>query len=217
MNQLITYWESLSSLSQIQFVVFVSAIVTYVWHIIKDKEFTPNPLAFGIWLVGDSVSFLTYIRISDLWLGPAIMPSGALTVFIYSVVRVLKKKKLEIEAETDVPLNPRLSPDQWIALGLAVCSFLLWGFTAMNVLANMAIQASLAIGFYFIVTDIVKSKSSNEPLLSWSLFLIGWSVAGYETALLCKTKWELVLPLVNGGGALLTVFLTLYYERKYIV
>jgi hypothetical protein len=208
-EQIIEYWARLSSLQKLQFPIFVAALATYIGHIIRDKDFVPNPLAFGIWLLGDTVSFLTYIRISELWLAPAIMPTGALIVFVYSLLRSSKEKKKENENHGGF-----MPPDQIVALVLALIALALWAWSDMDIVANMAIQVSLAIGFYFIIASILEKKSSNEPVISWWLFLIGWSVATYETALLYKTNWEFVLPLVNGGGALLILLITYYYQRS---
>jgi hypothetical protein len=212
MEQIIEYWEMLTPLKKVQFPIFLGAIATYVWHIVKNKDFTPDPIAFGVWLFGDTISFLTTIKISKLWLAPALMPLGALVVFLISVIKIIKGKQGR-QRNQNTSLPP---PDQIIATVLAFISLALWGWSTYELVAYLAIQTSLAIGFYFIISKIVKSKLSGEPILSWTLFLIGWSVATYETILFRKSNWEFVLPLVNGGGALIILIITYYYRRSRI-
>ena len=167
----------------VEFFLFVGAMVFYIRHLML-TNFIPHPIAFGIWLMADTINYFTYTDFSGFWVGPAIMPLGALTVVIIGIV---KRKKTE---------RHRFKLLDWVCIGICAMSLLVWAITQNAIWSNMIIQIIIALGFVPIIGNLFKKQ--REPLFPWFLFAVGWIVTCVDTYLGYKSLLEFVYPIVNG-------------------
>jgi hypothetical protein len=171
----------------LEFVVFLTAMVLYIRHIIKNEEFTPNPVTFGIWLVVNSINVLTYLKISEYWQGPVIMACGTTVIFGLSLKRNTKVKV-------------KLSTLDWFSIIAAIGSLGIYFITGDPVNSNLIIQIILVLGFLPLI-KIIFIKGNNEPLWAWFLFASGWAIVTLKTYNDPNTykEWvEFTYPLVQG-------------------
>jgi hypothetical protein len=171
----------------LEFVIFLIAMGWYIRHIIKNEEFTPNPVTFGIWLVVDYVNLLTYLKISDHWEGPVIMACGATVIFILSLKRSAKEKI-------------KLKNFDWFCIIASLVSLTMYFLTGNAVNSNLLIQIVLVLGFLPLIRLIYKC-GNNEPLWAWGLFAIGWAIVSIKTFNHPDTykEWvECTYPFVQG-------------------
>ena len=172
----------MSDMKSLEFIFFLAALVFYVRHLFISK-FTPHPLAFAIWLTADVINFFTYTDFSKFWIGPALMPLGAGTVVIIAIIR---RKQAE--------RKPFKLAD-WICVGIAVASLLVWAITRNAIWANMFVQVLLVLGFVPIIGNILANKP--EPLLPWFFFILGFTVTCVDTLMGYENRLELVYPIAN--------------------
>lgn len=190
MENLIGFWNGMSVLGRIELVVFVGAMFFYIRHMVLDKDFTPHPVAFGIWLIADIVNFVTYVSFSDYWVGPAIMPIGAFIVVSIGIYRMAKVRRGKSKIT--------LGWIDWSAIMISIVSLSVYVFTGNGLLSNMAIQVIMFMGFIPIVRNLYISKRSDEPNLPWILFCIGWAITIVDTSLGFESWLEFIYPVING-------------------
>ncbi len=184
----------------IEFILFVAAMFFYIRHMVV-TNFIPHPIAFGIWLISDTINFFTYTDFSTFWVGPAIMPLGALTVVIIGIVKREKTGKLSLKLL------------DWICIGICVLSLIVWTVTKNAMWSNMIIQIIIALGFVPIIGNIFKMKA--EPIFPWLLFTVGWVVTCIETISGYQSLLELIYPVINGLlGCGIVLFGSLALHKK---
>ncbi|MEI6119180.1 MAG: hypothetical protein WCP92_08525 [bacterium] len=174
------------------FVVFIIAMFFYLRHLLV-TDFTPHPIAFGIWFVADLINFLTYIDFSKFWIAPAIMPLGAAIIV---VIGIIKRKKNHRE---------KFKRNDLICIVLVIISLLIWALTRNAIWSNMIIQIIIALGFVPIIDNILHEKP--EPLFPWFLFIIGWTITCIYTFIGYESVVELIYPFVNGLFGCIVIFI----------
>ena len=174
------------------FVVFIIAMFFYLRHLLV-TDFTPHPIAFGIWFVADLINFLTYIDFSKFWIAPAIMPLGAAIIV---VIGIIKRKKNHRE---------KFKRNDLICIVLVIISLLIWALTRNAIWSNMIIQIIIALGFVPIIDNILHEKP--EPLFPWFLFIIGWTITCVYTFIGYESVVELIYPFVNGLFGCIVIFI----------
>jgi hypothetical protein len=147
-------------MKQVEFIVFLSAMIMYIRHIILHKEFTPNPVSFGIWLLVDIANAITYLNFSSHWIAPIIMLGGAITIFSLSAYRS-KRQKIQLKTF------------DWICIVASVASLCIYGITGKSQDVNVIIQIILVIGFLPMIKHLLKTKSSEPYCLGHYLVLVG--------------------------------------------
>lgn len=188
----------------IEFGLFFVASILYIVYIIKNKKFTPNALAFGIWLAADIVN-LTYLDFSEFWIAPVLMVICASIIFTIALIRNKKsEQKLNVR-----DLNWR----QFSTIGIVFASILIWIFSKDSIVANLCVQAALAMGFIPIIEDLFIHKK-QEPLSFWFIFLLGFIVLLFHTSIEYQRWEELVYPIVGFVGELIIVSLIIYNNTK---
>lgn len=188
----------------IEFVLFFVASILYIVYIIKNKEFIPNLLAFGIWLAADIVN-LTYLDFSEFWIAPVLMVICASIIFTIALIRN-KKSKQKINLGN---LNWR----QFATIVILIISILIWIFSKDIVVINLCVQIALDMGFIPIIEDLLIHKK-QEPLSFWFIFLLGFTVLLFHTSIEYQKWEELVYPIMGFVGELIIVFLIIYNNTR---
>ena len=204
MNELIEFWNSMTNRGQWEFGFFIVAMFFYIRHMVVNKDFTPNPLAFGIWLIADVVNYVTYVSFSKYWIGPLIMPVGAFTVVLWGTIKMIRAKYNKELVE-----KIKFGWKDWSAVIVSIGSLIVYFSTSNGKLSNLMIQLILFMGFVPIVDDLLKTKRVDEPNFTWFLFCIAWGITIVDSSFGYKSWIELLYPLINGGGCAVVLWLSL--------
>ena len=207
MENLFAFYATMTLLGKIEFIVFVGAMFFYIRNIVIHPEFVPHPVAFGIWLIADIVNYITYISFSEYWVGPLIMPLGAAITVALGTVKLIRNKnttKITL-GRTDV-----------FAITISILSLLVYCITGNGKLSNIMIQLILFMGFVPLVTNLVTTKRTDEPLLPWILFFIGWVLTCGETLMGYTSPIELIYPFINGLVGCGVILGISFYNKHYI-
>ncbi len=176
---------------------------------ILNSKFTPHPVAFGIWLVADVVNYITYVSFSKYWIGPLIMPVGAATVVLWGTIKLIIAKHKKTKTE-----KIEFGFTDWFAIVVSVISLGVYFITGNGKLSNIMIQVIVFMGFVPLVVNLIKSKRTNEPTLSWILFCVGWLITCIDTMMGYKSLIELIYPVINGLIGCLIVLGIIIYNKK---
>ena len=204
MDNLIEFWNSMTGRGQWELFLFILAMFFYIGNMLINKDFTPNPLAFGIWLIADVANYVTYVSFSKYWIGPLIMPLGAFTVVLWGTIKMIRAKY-----KKEVIKKIKLGWKDWAAVIVSIGSLIIYFTTSNGKLSNLMIQLILFMGFVPIVDDLLKTKRVDEPNFTWFLFCIAWGITIVDTALGYKSWIEFLYPLINGGGCAVVLWISL--------
>ena len=151
-----------------------------------DHQSTPNPAAWIIWLVIDSMNCVNYFLIvGNVWqsLVSFVATGAIIATFIYSIK------------------NGKFSPLGWVeitAIVLAAITAIFWKTTGDIRLTNIFLQLILAISFWPIIQGIISGKVHEKPL-PWLLGVLAY-VWGVD-AIIVKENYDwvaLAYPIVSG-------------------
>jgi len=180
-------------LTEIELIVFVSAIFFYIRHMVIHPHFTPHPVTFGIWLISDIANYLTYISFSKYWLGALIMPLGTAIIVVWGIVKLLHAKYKRLKTKKLI-----LAWTDYVSVIISIVGLLIYFTTGNGKLSNIMIQVIIFMGYVSLVGNLIESKRVDEPILVWTLYCIGWSMVSITT-IIGFTSWvELVFPVING-------------------
>lgn len=195
----------MSFLGKIEFIAFAGAMFFYIRNMVINPDFTPHPVAFGIWLIADVTNYITYISFSKYWIGPLIMPLGAAIVVLWGTIKFVRKKNTN---------KIKLGKTDLFAIIISIISLLVYFNTGNGKLSNTMIQIILFMGFIPLITNLIESKRTDEPMITWILFCIGWAFTCGETLLGYKSLIELIYPFVNGLIGCGIVLGIIIYNKK---
>lgn len=196
----------MKTLEIIAFLFFFSASLYYIGYIIRDKNFIPNILAFGIWLIADIMNLVTYVRFSDLWVAPVLMIFCALSILIIAIIKYQKSQNKQGINNLDII--------DIITIVILFISVFVWKISGDPVTTNLSIQLALGLGFIPVIKALVQEQR-EEPLWFWGLFLIGFIITLFDTAVRYQRWEELVFPLVGFIGEVIVVSLIAHnYIKK---
>lgn len=167
----------------VESVIFIVGIILYIRHFIVTDSI-PHPVSFGIWLIADIINLVTYIQLSKFWVPAAIMLMSA-TILV--IIGIVKMKKTHRE---------RLKILDWVCIGIATLSLLIWGITQNALWSYLLIQIVIALGFVPIINKLFHKKA--EPLIPWFIPIVGWIIVCVDVSMSCTSLVELIYPFFNG-------------------
>lgn len=158
----------MKTIERIEYILLGIAVVWYIIYMFRNKDFTPNPIAFGIWLLVGVTNVITYKDFSTFWKIPGMML--ALNVVTFWVA--LRRAKSHHTKE--------LGTLECICLSIAVAALVLrWLDSIDSTTANLLAQVALAIGFVPLLRRMIR-RQEEEPYGPWIMLVIGFIVVSVD-------------------------------------